>query len=202
MSRRKKVRTTISFLRRPKKCLRRASHFLEFFRFFRGNMIRLRLIPAHLRCQKDAGFLAARKCMCGFVSLQLFSSHLNQSEPHSNQVNRRKIRTPAPNHPTGGCQIDFLVTRSCRQIALGASCDERLWPIEKYSSLADRNETSGPFSFYSAHIHPSTLSPTASISLTHTNCVEKPSCASFPSLARSPPLYKIAFPEKFFLYAK
>ena len=93
MSRRKKVRTTISFLRRPKKCLRRASHFLEFFRFFRGNMIRLRLIPAHLRCQKDAGFLAARKCMCGFVSLQLFSSHLNQSEPHSNHVNRRKTRT-------------------------------------------------------------------------------------------------------------
>ena len=127
------------------------------------------------------------------VSLQLFSSHLNQSEPHSNQVNRRKIRTPAPNHPTGGCRIDFLVTRSCRQIALGASCDERLWPIEKYSSLADRNETSGPFSFYSAHIHPSTLSPTASISLTYTSCVEKPSCATFPSLARCPPLYKIAF---------
>ena len=31
------------------------------------------------------------------VSLQLFSSHLNQSEPHSNHVNRRKTRTPAPN---------------------------------------------------------------------------------------------------------
>ena len=27
------------------------------------------------------------------VSLQLFSSHLNQSEPHSNHVNRRKTRT-------------------------------------------------------------------------------------------------------------
>ena len=93
MPRRKKVRTTISFLRRPKKCLRRASHFLEFFRFFRGNMLHLRLISAHLRCQKDAGFLAARKCVCGFVSLQLFSSHLNQSEPHSNHVNRRKTRT-------------------------------------------------------------------------------------------------------------
>ena len=93
MPRRKKVRTTISLLRRPKKCLRRASHFLEFFRFFRGNMLHLRLISAHLRCQKDAGFLAARKCVCGFVSLQLFSSHLNQSEPHSNHVNRRKTRT-------------------------------------------------------------------------------------------------------------
>ena len=118
MSRRKKVRTTISFLRRPKKCLRRASHFLEFFRFFRGNMIRLRLIPAHLRCQKDAGFLAARKCMCGFVSLQLFSSHLNQSEPHSNHVNRRKIITPAPNCPSSSttkrtclllCRIKWLL---------------------------------------------------------------------------------------------
>ena len=97
MPRRKKVRTTISLLRRPKKCLRRASHFLEFFRFFRGNMLHLRLISAHLRCQKDAGFLAARKCVCGFVSLQLFSSHLNQSEPHLNHVNRRKTRTPAPN---------------------------------------------------------------------------------------------------------
>gem|GEM_PF-4266916 len=95
MPRRKKVRTTISLLRRPKKCLRRASHFLEFFRFFRGNMLHLRLISAHLRCQKDAGFLAARKCVCGFVSLQLFSSHLNQSEPHSNHVNRRKTRTHA-----------------------------------------------------------------------------------------------------------
>ena len=118
MSRRKKVRTTISFLRRPKKCLRRASHFLEFFRFFRGNMIRLRLIPSHLRCQKDAGFLAARKCMCGFVSLQLFSSHLNQSEPHSNHVNRRKIITPAPNCPSSSttkrtclllCRIKWLL---------------------------------------------------------------------------------------------
>ena len=27
------------------------------------------------------------------VSLQLFSSHLNQSKPHSNHVNRRKTRT-------------------------------------------------------------------------------------------------------------
>ena len=32
MTIRKKLRTTISFLKRPKKCLRRASHFLEFFR--------------------------------------------------------------------------------------------------------------------------------------------------------------------------
>ena len=32
MTIRKKLRTTISFLRRPKKYLRRASHFLEFFR--------------------------------------------------------------------------------------------------------------------------------------------------------------------------
>ena len=56
-------------------------------------MIRLKLISAHLRCQKDADFLAAQKCVCGFVSLQLFSSHLNQSEPHSNHVNRRKTRT-------------------------------------------------------------------------------------------------------------
>ena len=32
MTIRKKLRITISFLRRPKKCLRRASHFLEFFR--------------------------------------------------------------------------------------------------------------------------------------------------------------------------
>ncbi|AEQ23459.1 hypothetical protein HMPREF1246_1628 [Acidaminococcus sp. BV3L6] len=46
---------------------------MEFFRFFRGNMIRLKLISAHLRCQKDADFLAAQKCVCGFVSLQLFS---------------------------------------------------------------------------------------------------------------------------------
>ena len=109
MSRRKKVRTTISFLRRPKKCLRRASHFLEFFRFFRGNMIRLRLIPAHLRCQKDAGFLAARKCMCGFVSLQLFSSHLNQSEPHSNHVNTRDhnagAKLPLLIHQKGTCLL-------------------------------------------------------------------------------------------------
>ena len=131
MPRRKKVRTTISLLRRPKKCLRRASHFLEFFRFFRGNMIRLRLIPAHLRCQKDAGFLAARKCMCGFVSLQLFSSHLNQSEPHSNHVNRRKTRTSAPNCPSSSttkrtclllCRIKWLlVPRPARAERLSPS---------------------------------------------------------------------------------
>ena len=92
MPRRKKVRTTISLLRRPKKCLRRASHFLEFFRFFRGNMLHLRLISAHLRCQKDAGFLAARKCVCGFVSLQLFSSHLNPSEPNPRKAKGKAVR--------------------------------------------------------------------------------------------------------------
>ena len=138
MPRRKKVRTTISFLRRPKKCLRRASHFLEFFRFFRGNMIRLRLIPAHLRCQKDAGFLAARKCMCGFVSLQLFSSHLNQSEPHSNHVNRRKIITPAPNCPSSSttkrtclllCRIKWLLVPR-----LGKA--ERLSPSQRQNTKA------------------------------------------------------------------
>ena len=91
---------------------------LGFFSVFRRIMIRLRPISAHLRCQKDAGFLAARKCMCGFVSLQLFSSHLNQSEPHSNHVNRRKIITPAPNCPSSSttkrtclllCRIKWLL---------------------------------------------------------------------------------------------
>ena len=52
------------------------------------------------------------------VSLQLFSSHLNQSEPHSNHVNRRKIITPAPNCPSSSttkrtclllCRIKWLL---------------------------------------------------------------------------------------------
>ena len=52
------------------------------------------------------------------VSLQLFSSHLNQSEPHSNHVNRRKTRTSAPNCPSSSttkrtclllCRIKWLL---------------------------------------------------------------------------------------------
>ena len=52
------------------------------------------------------------------VSLQLFSSHLNQSKPHSNHVNRRKTRTSAPNCPSSSttkrtclllCRIKWLL---------------------------------------------------------------------------------------------
>jgi len=59
------------------------------------------------------------------VSLQLFSSHLNQSEPHSNHVNRRKTRTHgAKPSPFGrGRRIDFSITRSCNRIASTVSCD-------------------------------------------------------------------------------
>ena len=105
-------------LKTPEKMPSSGEPLLGIFSDDVGNLFRLQSISVHLRCQKDAGFLAARKCMCGFVSLQLFSSHLNQSEPHSNHVNRRKIITPAPNCPSSSttkrtclllCRIKWLL---------------------------------------------------------------------------------------------
>ncbi len=65
------------------------------------------------------------------VSLQLFSSHLNQSEPHSNHVNRRKTRThakdwktkkhkrsPKPDVDVGSVLGSYLIFGFCKRLIL------------------------------------------------------------------------------------
>ena len=54
---------------------------------------------------------------------------------HLNRIYKKQLEekngTGGPNRSTGGGRIDFSITRSCSRIASTASCDLRLWPIEK-----------------------------------------------------------------------
>ena len=54
---------------------------------------------------------------------------------HLNRIYKKHLEekngTGGPNRSTGGGRIDFSITRSCSRIASTASCDLRLWPIEK-----------------------------------------------------------------------
>ena len=54
---------------------------------------------------------------------------------HLNRIYKKQLEekngTGGPNRYTGGGRIDFSITRSCSRIASTASCDLRLWPIEK-----------------------------------------------------------------------
>ena len=54
---------------------------------------------------------------------------------HLNRIYKKQLEekngTGGPNRSTGGRRIDFSITRSCSRIASTASCDLRLWPIEK-----------------------------------------------------------------------